>query len=994
MALIRIADPHEFRPVHVVMMVLCLLGLLGVCLLSSAEKAQALPDGAIEWHPDSPLLAIVELLNLRNLQPTLRGVAVKNLVHGVASGAGIIVAALGLVFLARGAAPVGAETVIDLDEVAAGETSGRRAKRHVDATRTAQALLALFLAWSATSALWSHAPEFSWRATALLAIQAVWALALAWGLNRRAARWAANGLLAVLTVTAGLAWAYHRERNPTLRASYPIGNPLLLAGVLIPAILLAITTVAGGVIGVARRRPVRGILLVIAGLSAVAVAGYVFKLTGSRGPLVGLAAGLLALVFFAGSKRVKQVAIGVAVIGLIAVAVRYYSTRYADSATGRSTSIRVRLFAWDYALQLIAERPLAGLGQGGYSLTADSLATGADALADPAALEYRIGSAHSEYLEVAADLGSIGLVLWVAALGLTWLGAYRAIPEITVAGQRRALIALVAAHVGLCVAELFGVGLRLEGYPYVFYTVWGLVWALSRPATPHGLVFLGKRRILQPIVAAVAIIVGLLMISVARSDYAAARAEYDTQAALQRVDYDAATALAQRAYRDRLAPQRRMSAGRRLVETHLRIAEAMRAEYYDRLRLAETQGVRDNVFAEQLQYSRARLLAHLQAGLETLAHLRAADPSPFGMGLLAAALHAVNADLAELEGRSDDAAASRTAALEILQQQNLREPFVPEVAARYVMIAGPTLGPLDALEILARPLRLVRAPSIYLDLLDSWSATDEFVHVVLPAIESLAAQGPATLAADPNAPFAAEILRIGAIASFLQNDFVRSIRFLEAAVAIYGRLKPSAPFAQASALAELADARFMNTPAEPLSAIAAGNEAIKQAPRSERGRELVNAMATRLVTYHLASGNEPAARGVIRGLFKEATDEELDALVADRYVNLSYGVMNIMLARSPERLMSWSRRAVELAPDSAQTWFLAAELAIEHGEALDIIRCIFQVIRCGTTAENLAALVDKALVKLPDNPTLLSLRARLDVPPDDPMPGGEAGSLP
>jgi O-antigen ligase len=973
MALIRISDVRELRASHVIMLAIALVALAGVALLTSADKTQALPDGAVAWRPDSPLLAIVEILNLQNRQPTVRGTAIKYLVHGLASGAGLMVAILGLVALGRQASTAAdAETVIDIEKVAA--RPGGTEKRHVDPTRTAQALLLAYLAWAFLSATWSHAPGFSVRGATLVAIQAAWAFALGFGLNRRAATWAGNALLAVLSVTAVVAIAYHRERNPTLRASYPIGNPLLLAGVLIPALVLAAAMMVKALTDVRRGKVLRGIAMVAYALVAALATGYAFKLAASRGPAVGLGIAALGIMYFAGGKRWKIAATALAIIGLVFVASKFYAARDASSATGRSTTIRVRLHSWDYGLQLLAANPLRGAGQGAYALTAERFVTPEDVLADPEGEEYRFSNAHCEWLEVGGELGSIGLVLVISALGLTLLGVARTAPTVVVPQQRWTLIGLGAALVGLCAAEAFSVGLRLEGFPLVFYTVLGLVWALTRPLAASEVAIFSRQRALGVMAGLAGIALGLVVIEVARADYASARAEFDAGLAFDEADYTRAADLAEQGYRDRLSPQRRSTAMYGSAAMYIRIGEALRQQYLTRLATAQSKGQIDAAFAAHLQDSRAQLLASLAEGGSVLDRLQAADLSRYEVGWLVYSLNLLRADLADMEGDGATAAASRHAGATALEQQLLRRPFEPNLAARFVAEVAGSIEPGALLELLARPLRLRRAPPAYAEIVDAWGKSQPFAEVVVPMLDALSQRPVEELAALAEEPWAAEKLRVGALAAFLHGDNIRAIGYLNQASKLYERLTPRAPLAYASTLAELADAQFANDPVNPDLAMKTAEQAVKDAPRSEFGRALAETVGQRLLIYRLAAGQEQKARDMIVRL-TGATGAELDALLADRYVNLAYGVFNQMAVRKPEQLLVWSRRAVELAPDFAPAWFLAADLAILDGETYDFVRTLFQVFRCGGSAENISALVDRALPKFPDLEILHDLYA-------------------
>ena len=126
-------------------------------------------------------------------------------------------------------------------------------KTHLGMVSAAQLMLVAFGIWSFAGVFWSDAPDYALGGTILLGIQIFWAFALGLILNRTAARAVAYILLAVCALTAVMAISYHGVRSPVLRASYPIGNPLMLAACLIPGVLVAVAVVASAV-----RTSVRG----------------------------------------------------------------------------------------------------------------------------------------------------------------------------------------------------------------------------------------------------------------------------------------------------------------------------------------------------------------------------------------------------------------------------------------------------------------------------------------------------------------------------------------------------------------------------------------------------------------------------------------------------------------------------------------------------------------------------------------------------------------
>ncbi len=976
MSLIRITNPNELRGVHIVLLGLLVIGAVGACLLTSPDKPTVLHDGAREWDPDSLTLALVELLALQYAAPTSAGVAVKGLAHGLVAGIGLFVAVAGLVAWSRSETRDEADTVIDVERVAGGEqeTAGI-ARRQLNPIRTAQALLLAFVGWSFASTTWSQAPEYAWGGAVLLASQIVWAYALGFGLNRRAATYGGHALLIILVATAAMAIAYRGERNPTLRASYPVGNPIMLASCLLPGVLVAIMTAASGVSDVLRRRVGRGVAKVALCAVALAILAFATYLTRSRGPYLGLVVALAGLVYFAGNRRVRQVTAAITLVGIVAAGAYFYSQRAAYSTTGRSDSMRVRLHSWGYALDLFQQAPVRGLGQGGYALQADALAA-QDVLDDPAALEARIVHAHSEWLETAADLGSVGVVLLVAALLVTLHGGAKAAAHIPSRAQRCMLIALLAALVGLMVAETTGVGLRIVGLPMVFYTVVGLIWALAGPPPTAALRVMANHRALGITAAIAALVAGFFIVEISRRDFAAARAAYQVDAALRQQDWQRAEALAAQAFRNRLSPYRKLMTAQVQIGTDGQLAQVFQEQYLRRRALAEQGGRIDPNLAAQAEESLQRCQEHIEAGRTRLRDMLAAAPSPYHYGDLEYGFLQLLAYFARLNNDADQLAEFHEQAAAALQLELARRPFNSELAARYVLAQLTQLDPEELITVLARPLRIHLVSSVYQDLLLRIAQTDSFRAAIEPTVQAIRNATPHDDPAQWASPWAPEILRLGAMtATGAQRS--DAVAYLEEARSYYDRIAPRALLARAVCLAELAEARFLAAPEDPAAAIAPAEEALKEAPNSEDGRALVATMRNRLIAYHLAAGHEDFARKIIRDRALGLTDDELATYLANAYVDMAYQLFTRMLQRDPEQVEAWSRRALELAPGAAPVWFLAADLALFRQNEQKALYCINEVLARHNDLEDVQELCNRATRAMPNSTPLRQLAERV-----------------
>lgn len=199
-------------------------------------------------------------------------------------------------------------------------------------------------------------------------------------------------------------------------------DPNYFAAELTPALLIAILLLMSN----ASRRT-RIAAAVVIGFDAPA-----FALTQSRGGIVGLFIALVAGIVFAGRARPRIV---VAVLLFAAVGMGYYAiyrpSHIAGSFSGGSFSSASsgRSDEWRIALRMFEHHPLNGVGLGNFVVLEPSYSTQSINLSFVNLVVNQPLVAHNAYLEVAAELGLGGLVLFVAVLGAAAAGAVRALPR-------------------------------------------------------------------------------------------------------------------------------------------------------------------------------------------------------------------------------------------------------------------------------------------------------------------------------------------------------------------------------------------------------------------------------------------------------------------------------------------------------------------------------------------------------------------------------------
>ncbi|MAE70409.1 MAG: hypothetical protein CME06_08085 [Gemmatimonadetes bacterium] len=339
---------------------------------------------------------------------------------------------------------------------------------------------ALLVLWSALSVVWASDHRIALEATGDLAARATWAaggaiLFAAWG-SRVGSR-VFDGLLAATVLAAVYGFAQHlgfdiveyRELPSTPRGT--LGNPNFLAGLLVLVLPLAIVRLIE--LREASRSGADGNLGVFFGVVSVVVLAAALLTSGTTGAI--LAAGLTALAW-AGCYRagrglrlvggVPLVAISAWLLFEIVMALQTAPSELEGLAGRiRAGTTETRLAIWAGSVSAFLSAPVLGVGAGGFPV--------AFALHRPwdyplRAVSLNTRHAHDEPLELAVELGVIGLVLAALLVAAAARVAWRAGSDVR--SDRDARIGLAA---------IFGVGgLLLHGLVEVV-TRWTVPGALA-----------------------------------------------------------------------------------------------------------------------------------------------------------------------------------------------------------------------------------------------------------------------------------------------------------------------------------------------------------------------------------------------------------------------------------------------------------------------------------------------------------------------------------
>ena len=200
-------------------------------------------------------------------------------------------------------------------------------------------------------------------------------------------------------------------------------DPNYFAAELIPAILIALFLFL-----TAEATAIRWLAAVVAGVDLVA-----FVLTQSRGGIVGLAVALPAAVVFAGRARPRVLAL---VLVVVALGLGYYfafkPAHVFETGTsgGLTATSSGRIDEWRVALRVFKGHPVGGVGLGNYQVVEPSYATQTLNLNVVRYIVKFRQAAHNTYLQVAAELGLVGLFLFLTILVLPLRLAARALARI------------------------------------------------------------------------------------------------------------------------------------------------------------------------------------------------------------------------------------------------------------------------------------------------------------------------------------------------------------------------------------------------------------------------------------------------------------------------------------------------------------------------------------------------------------------------------------
>lgn len=222
------------------------------------------------------------------------------------------------------------------------------------------------------------------------------------------------------------------------RAAGPLEDPNDLAFFLVAALPFALVA--------AHRRSIAGTAAVAACAAVLVVAACA---TFSRGALLAMGVMLVAALLLRALRPITVGAVAVAALVTVGLLWATHSEVVERSLLEKehiaSANVDSRYTTWTMAAEMTADSPLLGQGPGGFAAAAPGFVP-----ADVGAVEQTV--AHNMYLDIASEIGLLGLAAFLVMLAYAVRGALRARRR---ADRRPLADAVLVAFAGTLTAALF-----------------------------------------------------------------------------------------------------------------------------------------------------------------------------------------------------------------------------------------------------------------------------------------------------------------------------------------------------------------------------------------------------------------------------------------------------------------------------------------------------------------------------------------------------------
>jgi O-antigen ligase len=319
-------------------------------------------------------------------------------------------------------------------------------------------LLAIFLCWATISVTWAENTNDSLLdLTRYLPNLALFLIVFTAVQTRKQAAWVFGAFIAGTGLTAVYGFVANPEDDPyqtVTRLASSVGNPNQVAMVLVAGLALSV-----GAMFASRRKPALQLAMAV----VVSTAVVALILTGSRAGAAALAVAVLTAVAVAGRWRIQAMTaafvVTVVTVGLfIGYAPPELRERFTVPTQGQLEATEGRATIWQVGWRMVEDKPLTGVGVGNFQAAAPHYALEPGASGRTEHVIDKPQVAHNIYLHVLAELGVLGLVLFMGIVGFAVGSAIVAAREFQRRGDFPMEImarALVVAIAGFLTAGFF-----------------------------------------------------------------------------------------------------------------------------------------------------------------------------------------------------------------------------------------------------------------------------------------------------------------------------------------------------------------------------------------------------------------------------------------------------------------------------------------------------------------------------------------------------------
>ncbi|CAN5207082.1 hypothetical protein BH20ACT13_BH20ACT13_24580 [soil metagenome] len=222
---------------------------------------------------------------------------------------------------------------------------------------------------------------------------------------------------AVLTILAGLALGNVGAGEATTRFTGGAGDPNFLASGLVPAIVLA-----GGLAGASKAAGLRWIMLAVIAFLALGVV-----MSESRGAAVASVVTVAAALIFFKHRRMYVVALAMVAVGFAVLAFTIVPGSWERVSNVGESGARGDI--WTVAWRVGEDHALVGVGTKNFQTVAADYVQEPGTLTHVGLIAEETKAVHNLYLELFAEIGIVGLLLFLIVAGgclrAAWLAARR-----------------------------------------------------------------------------------------------------------------------------------------------------------------------------------------------------------------------------------------------------------------------------------------------------------------------------------------------------------------------------------------------------------------------------------------------------------------------------------------------------------------------------------------------------------------------------------------